>query len=141
MLGKPKKRTKKSEIDTKPCWLTYAATYRMRYHTWPLRNASVNTILKNIKTTLITDAERVIFYYLSLEDDWLIRQKHPLKVLYAQLQRYHTDWEVQKKKTGYDTAKDTLWNLHEMIEMHDNYVEIESVMEDGSDHAGEVELP
>jgi hypothetical protein len=78
---------KKEPAETTPVWEAYADAYTKRYSIPPLRNAKVNTSLKNIVSQV--GAERagdLVRHYLTL-DGFYEQRSHDIGVLVSDLQK------------------------------------------------------
>lgn len=77
-------------------WAAYAAAYRNRYGTDPVRNAKVNTQVRDLLKRLGADeAPAVAAYFVSIEDTYLTRNCHDLGSLLAKAEAYRTQWAIQ----------------------------------------------
>ncbi|EIU4992027.1 phage replication protein [Pseudomonas aeruginosa] len=83
-------------------WANYAMAYRTRYTAWPLWNASVaGKLSKLIDRVGQTDAPKVAAFYVKcIHDARLIAQHHPLGLLLANAEGYHTMWLTNRPTTG-----------------------------------------
>ncbi|HIE1384965.1 TPA: phage replication protein [Pseudomonas aeruginosa] len=83
-------------------WANYAMAYRTRYTAWPVWNASVaGKLSKLIDRVGQTDAPKVAAFYVKcIHDARLIAQHHPLGLLLANAEGYHTMWLTNRPTTG-----------------------------------------
>lgn len=74
-------------------WAAYAAAYFGRYQTEPVRNAKINTQVKDLLKRLgSAEAPHVAAYYVTINDSYLIRSCHDLGSLLAKAEAYRTQW-------------------------------------------------
>lgn len=83
-------------------WANYAMAYRTRYTAWPVWNASVaGKLSKLIDRVGHADAPKVAAFYVKcIHDARLIAQHHPLGLLLANAEGYHTMWLTNRPTTG-----------------------------------------
>ncbi|MCO3054186.1 phage replication protein [Pseudomonas aeruginosa] len=83
-------------------WANYAMAYRTRYTAWPVWNASVaGKLSKLIDRVGQADAPKVAAFYVKcIHDARLIAQHHPLGLLLANAEGYHTMWLTNRPATG-----------------------------------------
>lgn len=83
-------------------WANYAMAYRTRYTAWPVWNASVaGKLSKLIDRVGQADAPKVAAFYVKcIHDARLIAQHHPLGLLLANAEGYHTMWLTNRPTTG-----------------------------------------
>lgn len=82
-------------------WANYAMAYRTRYTAWPVWNASVaGKLSKLIDRVGLADAPKVAAFYVKcIHDARLIAQHHPLGLLLANAEGYHTMWLTNRPTT------------------------------------------
>lgn len=77
-------------------WAAYAAAYRNRYGTDPVRNGKVNTQVRDLLKRLGADeAPAVAAYFVAINDAYLTRNCHDLGSLLAKAESYRTQWATQ----------------------------------------------
>lgn len=95
-----KKPAKKKEVNTelqvlcREVWGSYSNAYFNRYGTEPVRNASVNSKVKQLAQRLGQDAVGVAQFYVSINDQWLIKNMHDIGNLLAKCESYTTQWRT-----------------------------------------------
>lgn len=76
--------------------MAYAAAYRNRYGTDPVRNAKVNAQVRDLLKRLgAEEAPAVAAYFVSIADTYLLRNCHDLGSLLAKAEAYRTQWAIQ----------------------------------------------
>lgn len=93
---------KDPECKTYRAWANYAIAYRSRYTAWPLWNESVaGKLSKLIDRVGQADAPKVAAFYVKcVHDARVIAQNHPIGLLLANAEGYHTQWLTQRPTTG-----------------------------------------
>ena len=105
-MGKQKKKAPdKKKVVAKPdpvetalqelcrkVWASYKDAYFYRYGTEPVRNAKVNTQVKQLATRLGEEAIGVAAFYVGINDQWLIKTVHSLDTLLSKCEAYRTQW-------------------------------------------------
>ena len=72
-------------------WASYAEAYRSRYEVDPVRNAKVNSRMKQLVERLgSTDAPIVAAYYVSLSDPFYLKTRHSVDILVRDCEALHT---------------------------------------------------
>lgn len=80
-------------------WEAYQAAYLDRYGVDPIRNAKVNTNLKQLVERVgKEEAPEVIRFFLSCSDDFLVKKLHPIGILLQDCETYHTRWRTGIQK-------------------------------------------
>lgn len=80
-------------------WNAYADAYAARYRERPVRNASVNSQIINLVKRLGSEAPQVATFYLSHNDAFYIKKRHPMKLLLADAEGLRTQWKTGTKAT------------------------------------------
>lgn len=107
---KKKKEEEKNKITATamPCgpgesvatWAAYARAYQARYGAAPVRNASVNAMLKNlIKKLGAESAPEVAAFYVGHNAPFYVAKRHPVSVLVHDAEGLHTQWITGIKST------------------------------------------
>lgn len=98
---KPKKNTKPPSVTT-PIWEAYKNAYYTRYQTEPVRNAKVNSQIKQLWQRLGDEAGPVAeFYVLNVSSRYVIENMHDLGSLLAKAEAYRTQWATGRAATAY----------------------------------------
>lgn len=95
----PKKNTKPPSVTT-PIWESYKNAYFARYQIEPVRNAKVNSQIKQLWQRLGDEAAAVAeFYVLNISDAFVLRKTHDLGTLLAGAESYRTQWATGRTMT------------------------------------------
>ncbi len=98
--GQPDEKMVRQE-DCRAIWSAYAAAYHSRYGTDPVRNAKVNTQVRDLLKRLgATEAPAVAAYFVGINDAYLIRNCHDLGSLLAKAESYRTQWVTGSQVNG-----------------------------------------
>lgn len=100
-----KKRKAKSKASpaTAELWDAYSSAYTQRYGVPPLRNAVVNSQLRQLISQVgSTVAPALAIFYVQHNDSYYMRTKHPVSLMLKDAQKLHTEWT---KKTQPQTQK------------------------------------
>lgn len=83
-------------------WANYAIAYRNRHKTWPLWNESVaGKLSKFIARVGQADAPKVAaFFVLRVNDAAVTKACHPIGMLLANAEGYHTQWQTDRPTTS-----------------------------------------
>jgi len=81
-------------------WEAYSAAYAFRYGTGPVRNAAVNSHIANLVKRLGNDAPQVAAFFLTHNDQWYVKKRHPTDALLKDAEGLHTQWKTGRKATG-----------------------------------------
>lgn len=81
-------------------WEGYASAYAFRYGTAPVRNAKSNTCISNIVKRLGNDAPEVASFYLTHNDQWYVKKRHPVDSFLGDCEGLRTQWKTGRKSTG-----------------------------------------
>lgn len=93
---------KDTECKTYRTWANYAIAYRNRHKTWPLWNESVaGKLSKLIDRVGQADAPKVAaFFVLRVNDAAVVKACHPVGMLLANAEGYHTQWQTDRPTTS-----------------------------------------
>ncbi len=81
-------------------WANYAFAYRKRYGAWPLWNATVaGMISKFIDRVGIDQAPKVAAFYIGVNDAFILKSGHPVKLLLSGAEQYHTQYITGRTMT------------------------------------------
>ncbi|MDF2434739.1 MAG: hypothetical protein JWP44_4370 [Mucilaginibacter sp.] len=121
---------KKEPAETTPVWEAYADAYTKRYSIPPLRNAKVNTALKNIVSQV--GAERagdLVRHYLTL-DGFYEQRSHDIGVLVSDLQKvWNSLHNVAVSPPAFATRTGANPNRQEALEARNRAVAQEVIAE------------
>lgn len=83
-------------------WANYAMAYRTRHGAWPVWNESVASKLsKLIDRVGHAEAPKVAAFFVKcIHDARVIAQFHPVGMLLANAEAYHTQWLTNRPTTG-----------------------------------------
>lgn len=99
----------KQQVDTetvfqekcRATWKAYAAAYSIRYGVNPVRNAKVNTQVKQLVQRLGEEAAPVAeFFVRSVNEAFVVRKYHDLGALVAGAETYRTQWATGRTMTS-----------------------------------------
>jgi len=97
-------------------WQRYETAFVERNHHKPIRNKSVNCKIAALCERLGQDAPDVAAHYLTLNDAWLVKNKHPVGMLLQGAEGYYSQWvsgenltmaqarQVENTQTNLNTA-------------------------------------
>ncbi|PPT23082.1 helix-turn-helix domain-containing protein [Xanthomonas arboricola] len=81
-------------------WAAYAAAYRKRHLVTPVRNAKVNTNVKQLVQRLgRIEAPLVAEWFLSVNEHYVVQSMHDLGALLAKAEAYRTQWATGRTMT------------------------------------------
>jgi len=130
-LEKPKKAKSKAVKKAEPAdtelqalckqvWGSYSQAYFSRYGTEPVRNVKVNSSVKQLAQRLGQDAVGVAGFYVSINDQWLVKCMHDIGNLIKNCETYRTQWatgqtvtntqarQVDQSQSNYDAVQQAL---------------------------------
>lgn len=82
-------------------WKAYAAAYSIRYGVNPVRNAKVNTQVKQLVQRLGEEAAPVAeFFVTNVNEAFIVRKYHDLGALVAGAETYRTQWATGRTMTS-----------------------------------------
>jgi hypothetical protein len=98
---KPKRPPKvaKEPAPTTAVWDSYAAAYRRRYSTDPVRNAMVNGQLAQVVSRIGPDAAPVAEFYLGHKNRFYVEKMHPVGLLLSDAEKLRTEWFTGRQVT------------------------------------------
>ncbi len=95
---KPKKQKGPS---SSPTWDAYSLAYFDRYHTYPVRNAKVNGMLKSLVGRIGAEAAPLVAeFYVKHEDKLYVTRLHHVDLLLRDAESLHTQWKTQRTMTS-----------------------------------------
>ncbi len=96
VLSEQKQQGETETVFQEKCratWKAYAAAYSIRYGVNPVRNAKVNTQVKQLVQRLGEEAAPVAeFFVRNVNDAFVVRKYHDLGALVASAETYRTAW-------------------------------------------------
>ncbi len=82
-------------------WTMYKAAYKNRYGIDPVRNAKVNTQVKQLVQRLGEEAAMVAeFYVYQVNERFVVQKTHDLGLLLASAESYRTQWATGRSMTS-----------------------------------------
>ncbi|MBV5731116.1 helix-turn-helix domain-containing protein, partial [Pseudomonas aeruginosa] len=73
-------------------WAAYRAAYEARWSVQPVRNAKVNSQVKQLVAALGAEAPAVAAFFVGLDDKFLVDSCHDFGLLLAKAGAYRTKW-------------------------------------------------
>lgn len=96
-----KKSRPKPESITRGAWDSYSDAYLVRYKTSPVRNATVNSQLAGfVKRIGEEEAPAVAGFYLTHNDQFYVRNMHPVGLLLKDAEKLRTEWVTGQQMLG-----------------------------------------
>lgn len=94
-----------SETDVqaacKATWRAYAETYRERHGVAPVRNAKVNSNVRQIVKRLgMDEAPAVAAWFVRVNERYVVQNLHDLSLLLARCEAYRTQWATGRQMTA-----------------------------------------
>jgi len=91
----------KAKPLTAEIWTAYSGAYFDRYGTEPVRNAKINTQLKQfIERVGQREAPQVAAYYVSLNTGWYVQKLHSIGVMLTDAEALRTQWATNTQVTS-----------------------------------------
>ncbi|CAH0174902.1 helix-turn-helix domain-containing protein [Stenotrophomonas lactitubi] len=88
------------QLACKATWAAYRAAYRIRHGVDPVRNAKVNTNVRDLVKRLgREEAPLVAGWFLSVNENFAVKRMHDLGVLLAGAEAYRTQWATGRQVT------------------------------------------
>lgn len=88
------------QLACKTTWAAYRAAYRIRHGVDPVRNAKVNTNVRDLVKRLgREEAPLVAGWFLSVNENYAVKRMHDLGVLLAGAEAYRTQWATGRQVT------------------------------------------
>lgn len=124
--GKPPKTDKADTALQAACrstWSAYCGAYSMRYGAEPVRNAKVNSQIKQLVQALgHEEAPQVAAYFLTINDQFFVKRCHPLDILLTQCGAIRTQWVTGRQITStkaqqIDRSATNAGNVDEAVEL------------------------
>ncbi|MFI8572088.1 helix-turn-helix domain-containing protein [Stenotrophomonas bentonitica] len=84
----------------KQTWAAYRTAYRLRHGVDPVRNAKVNTNVRDLVKRLgREEAPQVAGWFLGVNEQYAVKRMHDLGVLLAGAEAYRTQWATGRQVT------------------------------------------
>lgn len=103
-LNAPLSKAAQEELLQEACrqtWAAYRVAYRKRHGVDPVRNAKVNTNVKDLVKRLGRDeAPLVAGWFVSVNEQYAVKRLHDLGVLLAGAEAYRTQWATGRQVTA-----------------------------------------
>ncbi|WP_416058430.1 helix-turn-helix domain-containing protein [Stenotrophomonas maltophilia] len=103
-LTAPLSKAAQEELLQEACrqtWAAYRVAYRKRHGVDPVRNAKVNTNVKDLVKRLGRDeAPLVAGWFVSVNEQYAVKRLHDLGVLLAGAEAYRTQWATGRQVTA-----------------------------------------
>lgn len=82
-------------------WSAYCGAYAARYGAEPVRNAKVNSQIKQLVQALgYEEAPAVAAYFLTISDQFFVKRCHPTDILLSQCSAIRTQWATGRTVTS-----------------------------------------
>jgi hypothetical protein len=89
------------QIACKKTWQSYASSYFKRYGTEPVRNAKVNTLVKNYVQRLgFDESPYVAGFYVQSNNSYYVSRGHVFDSLLADCEKLRTEWATNTSMTS-----------------------------------------
>ncbi len=86
---------------SKVAWESYLTAYTKRYECAPIRNAKVNSLLKQLSSRLPGEhLGEVIHYYLQHKNPYYVQRGHSLECLLRDAEKVYTEWKTGRAVTN-----------------------------------------
>lgn len=95
-----------SGLKNSETFASYAAAYETRYGTTPIRNAKVNSQLKQfIERVGAEEAPRVAEYFVNHTSQFYQSRGHTIGLLLADSEKLRTEWKTSREIAGQNSAE------------------------------------
>ncbi len=95
------------DLPTAQVWEAYAIAYERRYGAPPIRNAAVNSTIKQFCQRLPPEeAPLVAAYYVTSNDRWFVQNGHPPRLLLLHAERLRTEAVTGNRITAAGAIQD-----------------------------------
>lgn len=97
----PKQKQLTPERITEVAWERFTVAYQERYGVPPVRNVRINSQMKKLVECLGKEAPAVAcFYVRSVNDQYVVKNSHPLGILLKGAEGYRTQWATGRAMTS-----------------------------------------
>lgn len=98
------------EAPSARTWLAYATAYKLKYGTFPVRNAKVNALLVQfVKRIPQEEAPRVAEFYLKHEGKLYVSSAHCVELMLRDSEKLRMEWATGRRANGVDVAVGRSW--------------------------------
>jgi hypothetical protein len=105
-LRRPAAVAQAKESKTFSTWKSYSDAYRKRHGAYPIRNAKISSQLSQFVDRVgIEDAPEIAAFFLTHNDAFYTRSKHPVGLLVRDAEKLHTEWKTGKVSTGIEAKQ------------------------------------
>jgi hypothetical protein len=84
----------------KATWTAFDAAYQTRYGTTLTRNMTTNSLMVSLVERLGADAPHVAAFFLCINDAFVVRNTHHLRLLLSGAESYRTQWATGQAMTA-----------------------------------------
>lgn len=100
----------------KATWETYRSAFASRWGTDPVRNARVNSQVKQVVAALGVDAPNVAAYFVSHNDRFYVSKRHPVGCLLKDAEGLHVQWATGVKSTSLEAkSAESIDSVYEQV--------------------------
>jgi hypothetical protein len=98
-------------------WVAYAAAYKLRYGIFPVRNAKVNSMLKQFVSRVpMAEAPAVAEFYVADTEPLYVKAAHCIDLLLRDAEKVRMAWATGRRVNGHDGAGKPWWEVWGGIE-------------------------
>jgi hypothetical protein len=91
----------KAEISTSACWSSYGSAYKKRYGVEPVRNAKVNSLLKQFVQRIgMDESPEVAAFYVGHDRAIYVQARHDVSLMVRDCEGLRTQWATGRKATA-----------------------------------------
>lgn len=121
------KKVKNEKSDGTQVWFSYANAYESRYKTQPTRNAKTNSLCKRlVEYAGKDDAIKLAAHYLSINDQWYLKNYHKLDFLLSDYQKI-----ITSMKSGININSTRAQQIDKLQSNHDAFANVARMYEKG----------
>jgi hypothetical protein len=92
--------TRNQPLSTQLIWKAYSEAYLTRYEHEPIRNAKINSQIKQFVSRLPTkDAPEVVRFYVQHSNRYYVQKMHPVGLLLQDAEKLYTEWRRGRPMT------------------------------------------
>ncbi len=99
----------KPPAPTAATWTAYCDGYRERYGVDPVRNAKVNGQLAQLVGRLGVDSPSVAAFFVALQDQFYVKQMHPVDLLLRDAEKLRTQWATGRRSPPGSSDPEPEW--------------------------------
>jgi len=98
-------------------WVAYAAAYKLRYGIFPVRNARVNSMLKQfVSRVSMAEAPAIAEFYVADTEPLYVKAAHCIDLLLRDAEKVRMAWATGRRINGHDGAGKPWWEVWGGIE-------------------------